>query len=100
MYTNLYEPGTEENFKDFIIPYLEHSKVPIEELKYIPLFFKKRAFVQYFYFAYRVHNNITQGLEEGETNIQGFEDSLLFIETSLNLDKNYFYDLAYQALEE
>ena len=94
MYTSLYKPENKNFFQDFIKSYLEHSKVPISELKYIPLFLKGRAFVQFFYFAYRIFNGITQGLEEGETNMDGFQDGIDLVEQSLKIHPDYFYDLA------
>ena len=94
MYTSLYKPENKKFFQDFIKSYLEYSKVPINELKYIPLFLKGRAFVQFFYFAYRIHNGIIQGLEEGETNMDGFQDGIDLVEQSLEIPSNYFYNLA------
>ncbi|NHJ05250.1 MAG: hypothetical protein EAX90_10520 [Candidatus Heimdallarchaeota archaeon] len=94
MYTSLYKPENKTFFQDFIKSYLEYSKVPSYELKYIPLFLKGRAFVQFFYFAYRICHNITQGLEEGETNMDGFQDGIDLVERSLEINPNYFFNLA------
>ncbi|MGC9781320.1 MAG: phosphotransferase [Candidatus Heimdallarchaeota archaeon] len=98
MYTSLYKPEIKKHFQNFIKPYLEHSKIPENELKFIPMFLKGRAFVQYFYFAYRNYNKITQGLDDGETNIQGFEDGISLVESSLEIQNSYFYNLALQVL--
>jgi len=100
MYTSLYKPENTIHLKNFIKSYLEHSKIPIEELKFIPLLLKSRTFVQFFYFAYRCFNNITQGLGEGETNMQGFEDGISLVESSLKIPKNYFFDFAQQVLND
>jgi len=97
MYTSLYKPENKEHFQNFIKPYLKHSEIPIEELKFIPILLKGRAFIQYFYFAYRIYNNITQGLDEGETNMDGFEDGIRLVENSLEIPKNYFFDLTQQV---
>ena len=94
MYTSLHKPENKKYFQDFISSYLEYSKISIQELKLIPLFLKARAFVQYFYFAYRIHNKITQGLDEGETNYDGFEDGIRIVENSIKIKSEYFYDLA------
>ncbi|NHJ49358.1 MAG: phosphotransferase [Asgard group archaeon] len=99
MYTSLFKPENKVYFQDFIKPYLEHSKIPLEELRYLPAFFKERAFVQFFYFAYRIHNNITQGLSEGETNIEGFEDGIDLVEACTSIESDYFYKLAKEILE-
>lgn len=94
MYTSLHKPENKKYFQDFITAYLEYSKISIQELKLIPLFLKARAFVQYFYFAYRIYNEITQGLDKGETNYDGFEDGIRIVEDSLKIQSMYFYDLA------
>ncbi|MBD3189674.1 MAG: phosphotransferase [Candidatus Heimdallarchaeota archaeon] len=94
MYTSLYKRENKAAFQDFIKSYLENSKIPLQELKFLPIFFKRRAFVQYFYFAFRIYNNDTQGLGEEETNYQGFNDGINLIESSLAIHPNYFYDLA------
>ncbi len=100
MYTSLYKLENKVHFQNFIKPYLEHSKIPIGELKFIPILLKGRSFIQYFYFAYRSYNNITQGLDEGETNMQGFEDGIRLVENSLEIPKTYFLDLAQQVFYE
>jgi Ser/Thr protein kinase RdoA (MazF antagonist) len=106
MYTSLYKPENRDYLKNFIKPYLKYSEIPIEELKIVPLLLKSRAYLQYFYFAFRIHNNITQGLEEEELkdaskhNWKGFTDGIYLVETANDLDNNYFYDLAIQALQD
>jgi len=100
MYTSFYKSVNKIPFQNFIKSYLENSEIPIQELKFIPIFLKGRAFVQYFYYAYRNYNNITQGLGEGETNIQGFEKGISLVERSLNIPTTYFYNLALQVLDE
>ncbi len=100
MYSSLYKPKNKTNFQTFIKFYLEHSKIPMQELIFIPMLLKGRAFVQFFYFAYRIHNNITQGLGEGETNLKGFEDGINLVEASLKIPRTYFYDLAVHVLEK
>jgi Ser/Thr protein kinase RdoA (MazF antagonist) len=106
MYTSLYKPENRDHFKDFIKPYLKHSEIPVEELKLVPLLLKSRSYLQYFYFAFRIHNNITQGLEDEELeeapkhNWKGFTDGIYLVETANALDNNYFYDIAVQALQE
>ncbi len=102
LYTTLYDLEVKERFQDFIIPYLEYSKVSVDELKTITFFFRARAFVQYFYFAYRINNNITQGnFEEiGEDNWKGFTDGIFLVEAATDLVDNYFYDVAIQAINE
>ncbi len=103
MYTKLYKPEVKNYFKDFILPYLEHSEIPVKELKSLTLFLRSTAYLQYFYYAYRIHNNITQGLEEDELedsevyNWRGFNDGIKFVEIFSKIDNNYFYDLATQV---
>jgi Ser/Thr protein kinase RdoA (MazF antagonist) len=99
MYTSLYKPENKIHFETFIKSYLESSKIPMHELKFIPVFLKGRAFVQFFYFAYRIHNNITQGLGEGETNFEGFEHGIELVETATKIESTYFFDLAQQTLD-
>jgi len=100
MYTSLYKSENKTYFQNFIKSYLKHSKIPIQELLFIPMLLKGRAFVQFFYFAYRNYNNITQGLSEGETNFQGFENGINLVESSLKIPRTYFYDLAAHILDE
>jgi Ser/Thr protein kinase RdoA (MazF antagonist) len=100
MYTSLYKPENKTYFQNFIKPYLDYSKTPVEELKYLPVFFKGRGFVQFFYFAYRICNDITQGLDEGESNFDGFEDGIKLVESTASIDSNYFYNLALDILDE
>jgi len=103
-YTGFYKPELKDNYLDFILPYIEHSKIPIEELKALILFLRSRAYVQYFYFAYRVTNNITQGYDDEEDPIKknwnGFIETIPFIELVNSIDDNYFYNLAINALKE
>ena len=94
MYTSLYKEENKSYFQDFIEAYLEVSEIPLEELKFLSTFLKSRFFVQYFYFAFRIHNDITRGLDEGETNMDGFKDAIRFVESSININSNYFYNLA------
>jgi hypothetical protein len=72
---------------------LKFSHLRVEELKYVRLFLMRRALVQYYYFAYRIDNNITQGLSEDETNLEGFEDGINFVEATENLPSDYFYKI-------
>lgn len=102
MYTNLYDSKAKEKFKQFILHYLNQSKIPIEELKSLPFFIETRGYVQIFYFAYRLFHNITQGLDEDddEGNMVGYVDGIELVESAAKLDQDYFYDLAIEALEE
>ncbi len=101
MYTKLYDPVMKERFKDFIIPYLEFSEIPCDEIKLLPTFFRARTFVQYFYYAWRIYNNVTQGSEEEDTeeevreyNWKGFTRGISLVEIGNSIDDNYFYDLS------
>ncbi|MCG3226846.1 MAG: phosphotransferase [Candidatus Heimdallarchaeota archaeon] len=100
MYTELEKPKHKNHFKEFIVPYLNQSGLSIEELKIIPLFYRARGYVQYFYFAWRCYHNLTHGLEEGETNMEGFLDGIEIVEKTIALKQDYFYDLAVEALKE
>jgi len=103
MYTKLYISEVKDSFVDFIIPYLEYSKIPVEELKTVPILLQSTSYVQYFYFAYRIHNNITQGYDDEEDPIEenwkGFTGAISFVELIDTLDDNYFYDLAIEVLK-
>ena len=101
-YTSLYDSKVQEKFKQFILPYLNQSKIPIEELKSLPFFIETRGYDGIFYFAHRLFHNITQGLEEGddEGNMVGYVDGIELVESAVKLDQDYFYDLANEALEE
>ena len=102
MYTRLYDTKVKERFKQFILHYLNQSKIPIEELKSLPFFIETRGYDQIFYFAYRLFHNITQGLDEGddEGNMVGYVDGIELVESAAKLDQDYFYDLAIEASEE
>ena len=95
-YTRLYDSKVQEKFKQFILPYLNHSEIPIEELKSLPFFIETRGYDGIFYFAHRLFHNITQGLDEGddEGNMHGYVDAIELVESAVQLDKDYFYDLA------
>ena len=54
----------------------------------------RRSLVQFFYFAYRMENEITQGLDEDETNLEGFEDGIELVEATEKLSSDYFYDIS------
>ena len=103
-YTKLYKPELKQNYLDFILPYLEYSKIPVEELKNLTLFLISRAYLQFFYFAFRVINNITQGYDDEEDPIEenrkSFEKAIPFVQLVTSIDSDYFYDIAIQALEE
>jgi Ser/Thr protein kinase RdoA (MazF antagonist) len=101
-YTSLYDPEAKEKFKQFILHYLNQSKISIEELKSLPFFIETRGYDQIFYFAYRLFHNITQGLDEGddEGNMIGYVDGIELVESAVRLDKDYFFNLAVGALEE
>ena len=101
-YTSLYDSKAQEKSKQFILPYLNRSKIPIEELKSLPFFIETRGYDGIFYFAHRLFHDITQGLDEGddEGNMVGYVDGIELVESAVKLDKDYFYDLAVEALEE
>lgn len=101
-YTRLYGTKAKERFKQFILQYLNQSKIPIEELKTLPFFIESRGYDQIFYYAYRLFHHITQGLDEGddEGNMVGYVDGIELVESAVGLDKDYFHDLAIEALEE
>jgi Ser/Thr protein kinase RdoA (MazF antagonist) len=95
-YTRLYDSKVQEKFRQFILPYLSHSEIPIEELKSLPFFIETRGYDGIFYFAHRLFYNITQGLDEGddEGNMRGYVDAIELVESAVQLDKDYFHDLA------
>lgn len=101
-YTRLYDTKVKERFKQFILHYLNQSKIPTEELKLLPFFIESRGYDQIFYYAYRLFHNITQGLDEGddEGNMVGYIDGIELVESAVRLEQDYFYDLAIEALEE
>jgi len=101
-YTGLYDTKVTKKFKQFILNYLDHSKISIEELRSLPFFIETRGYDQIFYFAHRLFHRITQGLEEddSEGNVVGYVDGIDLVESAVKLDQNYFYDLANEALEE
>jgi len=102
MYTSLYDSKVKERFKQFILRYLNQSKIPIEELKSLPFFIETRGYDQIFYFAHRLFHHITQGLDEDddEGNVVGYVEGIELVESAIKLDRDYFYDLANEALEE
>ena len=100
MYTELHKQENADYFKKFIVPYLKHSEISIEELKAIPHFYRSNGYVQFFYFAWRCYHNLTHGLGEAETNMDGFTDGISIIESALKIKQNYFYDLALEVLKE
>ncbi len=101
-YTCLYDTKVKQKFKRFIRPYLNQSNIPIEELKSLPFFIETRGYDQIFYFAHRLCHNITQGLDEDddEGNVVGYVNGIELAESAVELDQEYFYDLAREALEE
>ena len=101
-YTRLHDTKAKQKFKEFILPYLNRSTIPIDELKSLPFFIETRGYDQIFYFAYRLFHNITQGLDEDddEGNMVGYIDGIDLIKSAVGLDQDYFYDLANEALEE
>jgi len=101
-YTCLYDTKVKQKFKQFIRPYLNQSNIPIEELKSLPFFIETNGYDQIFYFAHRLCHNITQGLDEDddEGNVVGYVDGIELVESAVELDQDYFYDLAKEALEE
>ncbi len=101
-YTGLYDTKVTKKFKQFILNYLDHSKISIEELRSLPFFIETRGYDQIFYFAHRLFHRITQGLDEddSEGNVVGYVDGIDLVESAVKLDQNYFYDLANEALEE
>jgi len=104
MYTSLYKPEVKNYFIDFIIPYLEHSEIPVEELKSLTLFLRSTAYLQFFYYAYRIYNNISQGCDNEEDpkeeNWRGFTDAVSLVELTNSIENDYFYDLASQVLNK
>ena len=102
MYTSLYDPNAKEEFKKFILHYLNQSKIPVEELRSLPFFIETRGYDQIFYYAHRLFHDITQGLDEGddEGNMVGYVDGIELVESADKLNQGYFYDLAIKALEE
>ncbi|NPD88292.1 MAG: hypothetical protein HGN29_06195 [Asgard group archaeon] len=69
-------------------------------MKAIPLFYQAREYVQFFYFAWRSYHKLTHGLDESETNMQGFVEAIKGVEKAAEVKKDYFYELAEEALEE
>lgn len=102
MYTGLYDTKVGERFKEFILPYLNQSEIPIDELKTLPFFIETEGYDQMFYHANRQFHNVTQGLDEGddEGNVRGYVAGIEVVESAAKLHQRYFYDLATEALEE
>jgi len=102
MYTRLYDTEVSERFKEFILPYLNRSKIPIDELKTLPFFIETEGYDQIFYHANRQFHHVTQGLDEGDDkgNMRGYVAGIEVIESAAMLHQRYFHDLATEALEE
>ncbi|MHA1305190.1 MAG: phosphotransferase [Candidatus Heimdallarchaeaceae archaeon] len=94
MYTGLHYSKYSQEFQTFITSYLNSSGIPTEELMYLPFFYKTRGFLQIFYFAWRICNNVTQGLSYEKENEVGYSDGIRFVENSNKIPNDYFFRLA------
>ncbi|MHA2365233.1 MAG: phosphotransferase [Candidatus Hodarchaeales archaeon] len=93
MYTELWKNENEQACILFLNSYLKSGPIKKKELKILHHFLTTRAFIQIFYFTWRIQNNYLQGVDNNEENTNGFNNGINLLKRVKKLSETYFFDI-------